>query len=234
MNETAITILYDNHAGEGLRPGWGFSAFIRTEGAVVVFDTGADKLVLEHNARALDCNLEIATALVLSHEHCDHMGAISSVIHKGLHLYVPAALGRRFAGARRQGMEMTAVRHPTEIVPGVRSIGELGRRRTPEQGLLIDGAEGPIFLTGCAHPGIVAMAKRATELAGQPLDLVLGGFHLLRKKDDEVRHAAEALAKLGIARIAPCHCTGDEAISVIRDVFGDRFLEVCAGSRIRL
>jgi len=229
-----VTILYDNRADERLRPGWGFAAFIRTQGAVVMLDTGADKLVLEHNARELECDLEIVTALALSHEHCDHMGAVSSVFHKGLHLYVPAALGKRFARVRRQGVEMTAVKHPTEIVPGVRSIGQLGQRRIPEQALLIDGSEGPVLITGCAHPGIVGMARRAIELAGRPLALLLGGFHLLRKKEDEIGREIDHLIKLDIGRIAPCHCTGEKAISAMRNAFGERFLDVRAGSRIAL
>lgn len=234
MQTSEITILYDNHAYQGVRPGWGFAAFIRTEGAVVMLDTGADKLVLEHNARELGCNLDIVTALAISHEHCDHMGAVSSVFHKGLHLYVPAALAKRFAGVRQQALEMTAVKRPTEIVPGVRSIGQLGQRRIPEQALLIDGTDGPILITGCAHPGIVGMARRATELAGRPLALVLGGFHMLRKKQDEVHRAIDDLARLDIDRIAPCHCTGEKAVAAMRNAFGDRFLDVRAGSRIAL
>ena len=33
---TGLSILYGNHAPEGLRPRWGFSAYIRTEGALVL------------------------------------------------------------------------------------------------------------------------------------------------------------------------------------------------------
>ena len=234
MQQTGITILYDNHADPGLRPGWGFAAFVRTEGAVVMLDTGADKLVLEHNARQLGCDLEIVTALALSHDHCDHVGAISSVIHKGLHLYVPAAFAKRYAETRKQGMEWTAVSRPTEIVPGVRSIGQLGKRRIPEQALLIDGSEGPILLTGCAHPGIVQMAEQATQLAGRPLSLVVGGFHLFRKEEREVRRIVDSLLKLDIQRVAPCHCTGDKAIGTMRDMLGDRFLDAHAGTHIAL
>jgi 7,8-dihydropterin-6-yl-methyl-4-(beta-D-ribofuranosyl)aminobenzene 5'-phosphate synthase len=234
MQGSGVTILYDNRADGGLRPGWGFAAFIRTEGAVVMLDTGADKLVLEHNARELGCDLDVVTALALSHEHCDHIGAISSVLHKGLHLYVPAAVAKRFAGVHRQGIEITPVKGPTEIVPGVRSIGQLGRRRIPEQALLVDGNEGPVLLTGCAHPGIADMVRRATDIVGRSLSMVLGGFHLLRKEDGEVRRTVEGLLKLDVGRIAPCHCTGEKAIDAMREVFKERFLDIRVGSRIAL
>jgi 7,8-dihydropterin-6-yl-methyl-4-(beta-D-ribofuranosyl)aminobenzene 5'-phosphate synthase len=228
-----IVILYDNHAGEGLRPGWGFSAFVRGESAVVLFDAGADKLVLEHNAQSMDCDLEIVTAFVLSHEHCDHRGAISSVLHKGLRVYVPAPLRRRFQGLQGEGLELQAVKRPVDIVPGMRSIGTMGRQ-IPEQALLLNGVDGSVLITGCAHPGIVRMARRATELAGSPLSLVLGGFHLLHKKENELRRVIEELQRLEIDRIAPCHCTGEAAIDALREAFADRFLDLHAGSRIAL
>jgi 7,8-dihydropterin-6-yl-methyl-4-(beta-D-ribofuranosyl)aminobenzene 5'-phosphate synthase len=227
-----ISILYDNHANEGLRPGFGFSAYIRTEAAVLLFDIGADKMILDGNAAAMECNLDAVTAFVLSHDHCDHMGAISSVLHKGLRVYVPAATRKRFARIGKRGMELIPVKDPVDIVPGVRSIGQFGKRRIPEQALLLDGADGPVLLTGCAHPGIVKLARRASELAGGPLSLVLGGFHLMHKKEGDIRSVASDLRKLGIQRIAPCHCTGDDAIAALRDAFADGYLEVAAGSRI--
>ncbi|MDD5220209.1 MAG: MBL fold metallo-hydrolase, partial [Candidatus Bipolaricaulis sp.] len=110
---TTISILYDNHAQGDMRPGWGFSAWINVGDESVLFDTGADKLVFEHNARALGCNLSTLSALVLSHDHCDHIGAMSAVTRKGLRLYVQAGSTRRFAGYRRSGIEVIGVRGPT-------------------------------------------------------------------------------------------------------------------------
>jgi 7,8-dihydropterin-6-yl-methyl-4-(beta-D-ribofuranosyl)aminobenzene 5'-phosphate synthase len=226
-----ITVLYDNHADEGLRNGWGFSAYVRTKDAVVLFDAGADILVLEHNARALACDLEIVTAFVLSHEHCDHRGGMPAVLHKGIRAFLPASLRRRFARLGRDGVALTAVRNPIDVVPGVRSIGQLGRS-IPEQAILVDGADGPVLVTGCAHPGIVRIARRATELAGRPLSLAVGGFHLLHLKEDERRRTIDELKRLEIEQIAPCHCTGDDTMAAIRDAFAERFVHVRAGSRI--
>jgi len=228
---TQLTILYDNHAEGELRSGWGFSAFVQTEGSTLVFDTGADKLVLEHNAAHLSTNLSSAAALVLSHEHCDHIGAVSSVFHKGLHLYVPRAFAKRYAHIDRSRMELHVVKSPMDVVPGVRSIGQMGRE-IPEQALLIDGEAGPVLMTGCAHMGIQRLARRATDLAGEPLDLVIGGLHLFRQSEDAVRRTIEELQSLGVRRAAPCHCTGDEAISAFRTAFGEDFIDVSVGTRI--
>ena len=228
-----ISILYDNHAQADLRPGWGFSAWISVGDESVLFDTGADKLVFEQNARALGCNLSTLGALVLSHDHCDHVGAVTAVTRKGLRLFVPARFARRFARHRRSGIQVFPVRGPAQICPGVKSTGQFGRK-IREQALLVDGTEGPALVTGCAHAGIVTVADLATKLAGRPLALIVGGFHLHRSEDSDVRFVAEQLLRLGVDRIAPCHCTGDGATAILRDAYGDRFVEVSAGSQVKV
>ncbi|MDD5265069.1 MAG: MBL fold metallo-hydrolase [Candidatus Bipolaricaulis sp.] len=228
-----ISILYDGRAQADLRPGWGFSAWISVGDESVLFDTGADKLIFEGNARALGCNLSTLGALVLSHEHCDHIGAVSAVTRKGLRLYAPASSKRRFAGHRKGGVQVIAVRGPEQVCPGVKSTGQFGRK-TREQALLVDGTEGPALVTGCAHPGIVAVANLATKLAGRPPALIVGGFHLYRNDEAEVRYVAEQLLRLGVERIAPCHCTGDAATAILRDAYGEGFVEVSAGNQVRV
>ena len=230
---TEIIVLYDNRASGELRPGWGFSAFIRTEGAAIMLDAGADEMVLEHNAKQLGANLESVVALVLSHDHCDHVGAMRSVFHKGLHLYVPKAFAKRLATVRRSGIDLHVVEKPVDIVPSVRSIGQMGRA-IPEQALLIDGVDGPVLITGCAHMGIAKLVKRATELAGEPMELILGGFHLFRENAAAIDRVIDDLRKLGVQRVGACHCTGDVAISAMREAFGENFVETEAGTRIEV
>lgn len=228
---TEIVVLYDNYATGDLRPGWGFSALIRTEGSTIMLDAGADKMVLEHNAKQLGVNLDSVAALALSHEHCDHMGAMTSVFHKGLHLYVPKAFAKRFARIRGGGIDLHVVKGPVDIVPGVRSIGQMGKR-IPEQALLVDGADGPVLITGCAHMGIAKLVKRATHLAGAPMELVLGGFHLFREKKEAIDYVIADLRELGVQRVGASHCTGDAAIAAIQKAYGDDFVKIQVGARI--
>jgi 7,8-dihydropterin-6-yl-methyl-4-(beta-D-ribofuranosyl)aminobenzene 5'-phosphate synthase len=228
-----IVILYDNRAAGNLIPGWGFSALLCTGDGKVLFDVGADKLVFEHNARQLGVNLESIDALVLSHDHCDHTGAASSALHEGLRLFVPKAFFRRFERVSRVGVAAHAVRGPVEIVPGVHSIGQRGAR-VPEQAILVAGEKGPVLVTGCAHPGIVQLARSATRLAGRPLRLVIGGFHLGGHKEEQVRWIAAELLDLGVGCLGPCHCTGEEAAATLHDEFGDAFVDVRAGSRLEI
>jgi len=105
-------------------------------------------------------------------------------------------------------------------------------RDIPEQALLVEGDDGPILVTGCAHMGIEKLVKRATDLAGAPMSLVLGGFHLFNRKADEIERVIAQLTNLGVRKMGPCHCSGDEAITAVREAWGEDFLEVSVGTRI--
>jgi len=74
-----ITILVDNHAGDGLSAEHGLSLWIETEGRHILFDTGQGG-ALESNVRALGVDLGETDILVLSHGHYDHTGGISQVL----------------------------------------------------------------------------------------------------------------------------------------------------------
>jgi len=228
-----LAILYDNHARAGLLPGWGFSAAVRTANSTVLFDCGADRLVLSHNAETLGIAPRDIAAIVISHEHCDHRGGLSAVMHDRLTLYVPKAFARRRAVPSNRGVAVRPVGGSLEIAVGIRSLGQIGRA-IPEQALLVDAGAGPALITGCAHPGIVRLAEHAAQLSGRPPELLVGGFHLLRQEPDAVRAITARLLRLGVRRVAPCHCTGDVATSLFREAFGDRFIPVAAGTRLAL
>jgi 7,8-dihydropterin-6-yl-methyl-4-(beta-D-ribofuranosyl)aminobenzene 5'-phosphate synthase len=234
-----VLVLYDNRTlRDELVPGWGFSALIERGGKVVLFDVGADVLVFEHNAKACGVDLKATDVLVLSHEHCDHIGAISSALHKNLDVYYPAGFSSQFQReiwdeGKKPLWTPYPVTDPLEIVPGVRSTGELkGKNGIVEQGVIVETGEGPILITGCAHPGIVEMVKVAVDIVGEPMHLVLGGFHLLEKKTTEVQAIAAELKQLGVKHIGPCHCTGDRAIATLGKAFGEATITIKAGSEV--
>lgn len=237
MTKERVLILYDNRSDRSdLQPGWGFSALIEFGGHRVLFDTGADEIVLEHNATVLGVNLDTISTLVLSHEHCDHIGGMPEPdLHRNLEVFYPASFSTLFQEKVSKAEEWRAhpVSQPVEIVPGITSTGELGKKIV-EQSLIITTDSGPILITGCAHPGIVNIVHVATKLTGRPLYLVLGGFHLYKKNEAEVKEIAAALKKLGVAKIAPCHCTGKAAIKTLQNAFGDAGIEVKVGSEIAL
>ena len=71
------------------------------------------------------------------------------------------------------------------------------------------------MITGCGHPGVVEVLKRARELLEEDILLVMGGFHLLGKDTADIQGIVSELRQL-TSHVAPCHCTGDEANSCSR------------------
>jgi len=225
-----IQILYENHVKSShFMPGWGFAALLTVGDRKVLFDTGADVLVLRNNASALHVDFNEIDALVLSHHHCDHIGAISPVRHANLDVHCTTSLPQDVQDSIiKAGGTVHVAASPGQIVPGVITTGEMGDEIC-EQGLVLDVPSGPILITGCAHPGIDNMASVATSLLGRPLDLVLGGFHLLRESDEHVQVIASKLKDLGIRQIAPCHCTGKRASDLLKKAYGGHRLDICTG-----
>lgn len=81
--KTKITILVDNHAGDGLFAEHGLSLWIEAEGLHILFDAGQG-MAFESNARSLGVNLDETDVLVLSHGHYDHTGGIAQVLQRAL------------------------------------------------------------------------------------------------------------------------------------------------------
>jgi 7,8-dihydropterin-6-yl-methyl-4-(beta-D-ribofuranosyl)aminobenzene 5'-phosphate synthase len=228
-----FTMLYDNFVYErGLQADWGFAALIETQDHALLFDTGADGMLLLSNMAALGIDPARIDAVIFSHLHSDHTGGASALYAAGARpqaIYVlpsfPAAFKRRAA----QVAEVIEVKPGSELVPGIVSTGELLIGPTPEHALVINTANGAVLLTGCAHPGIVPFTREAVALTSQPVRLVMGGFHLLNRPPDSLAAIIHDLHELGVTHAAPTHCTGGYAISQFKDAFGDNCIPLGVG-----
>jgi len=58
---------------------WGFAALVEVDGYRVLFDTGARRETVLHNAEELKVDLAQVTDVVLSHHHTDHTGGAPRV-----------------------------------------------------------------------------------------------------------------------------------------------------------
>jgi 7,8-dihydropterin-6-yl-methyl-4-(beta-D-ribofuranosyl)aminobenzene 5'-phosphate synthase len=101
-----------------------------------------------------------------------------------------------------------------------------------EQALIADTASGLVVITGCAHPGIVNIARAARKYLGKDVYLLMGGFHLLGRHPEQIRATVETLRRLAVRKVAPSHCTGDAAIALFRDTWAKDFIEGGCGAVI--
>jgi 7,8-dihydropterin-6-yl-methyl-4-(beta-D-ribofuranosyl)aminobenzene 5'-phosphate synthase len=222
-----ITTLYDNceRLGE-LKTNWGFSCLVELGETIVLFDTGGDSPTLMHNIDELGIDLTRVQALVLSHDHGDHTGGLKGVLERcsGLKVYVCSSFSPRTKGeVKTYGGEIIDVTGPVEIVPGIHSTGELGTA-IHEQSLVVDTGEGIVVITGCAHPGVVGIVRKAKQVVAGDVLLLMGGFHLMGAPEAVVTRATRDLKDLGVQKVSPSHCTGDAAIEQFHEAFGENFI----------
>jgi 7,8-dihydropterin-6-yl-methyl-4-(beta-D-ribofuranosyl)aminobenzene 5'-phosphate synthase len=87
-----ITILYDAFGKRaGLTRDWGFAALVEYHGSRILFDTGNDAAVFEHNVRALGVDLTRLDFVVVSHRHGDHTSGLNHVlrVNPKVRIYAP-------------------------------------------------------------------------------------------------------------------------------------------------
>jgi 7,8-dihydropterin-6-yl-methyl-4-(beta-D-ribofuranosyl)aminobenzene 5'-phosphate synthase len=229
-----ITILYDNYlADEQFQADWGFAALVEYGEQTILFDTGRDGAILMANMDAMRIDPTRITTLVLSHEHLDHTGGMAALFEAGATpdtVFVLPSFSDDLKRNIATVAEVIEVEPGQEIAPGMISTGELTTGPCPEQALLIDTLEGLIVMTGCAHPGIVEVVRTAGELTDRSIALVMGGFHLEETGSGTIKTILRDLHDLGVAQVAPSHCTGDRAIQLFRRDYGEDYVALGVGS----
>jgi len=231
-----ITIVYDNNPFDPrLTTSWGFSALVEYGDQILLFDTGGDRRILLENMQVLGIDPARIQSIVLSHAHGDHTGGLSALLNGGDQPSV--YLLPSFADAyKNQVMQVTQV---SEVTPGqvigngILTTGEIDGK-IPEQALVIRTSDGLVVITGCAHPGIVRIIERAMELTGDPVYLVLGGFHLGNKNKTEISAILADFRRLGVQKVAPCHCSGELAIAMFAADYEQAFIQAGVGTVITL
>jgi len=235
--DVTITVLCDNNPfRKGFETSWGFSCFIEGTDRTVLFDSGNNPFLLLRNMEKLEIAPADIDSVFLSHMHWDHMGGLYGVIENNneLMLFLPESSSDNFKDdIKRQGTEIVEVGEPVKICDDVYSIGELGET-IKEQSLIIRTKNGPIVITGCAHPGIISIVEKAGELTGEKVLLVLGGFHLGAESRESLKEIVSNFRKLNVEYVAPCHCTGSNAAQFFRREYGDNFIRAGAGKVIKI
>ena len=236
-NRFRITVVYDNHLPENkaLKPSWGFACMIEGFEKTILFDTGTSGPILLNNLTTLGFDPAQIDSVIISHGDWDHIGGIWSFLdaNPNVEVYLPDSLSRHLKDeVRDHGARLVSVGPDrVSVCPGVELSGEMKGPRN-EQAVLLQTDKQQIVITGCAHPGIVAITQRLAETApGLPM-LVMGGFHLKDSPAEEIEQIAQALEKLGTRWVAPTHCSGEQAEALFAQHFGKYCLPLRPGSII--
>jgi 7,8-dihydropterin-6-yl-methyl-4-(beta-D-ribofuranosyl)aminobenzene 5'-phosphate synthase len=230
-----ITIIFNNVAyNTHLRTSWGFSCLVETARHTILFDAGGDGEVLLSNMRHLGVDLTTIDMAVLSHIHADHTGGLRAFLQLNpkVTTYLPESFPATFQQAIKScGVDVKTVGAPVQLSGRVFSSGEMGEGIS-EQALILDSAKGLIVITGCAHPGVVNVVRKAKQRFDRDVYLFMGGSHLKGMSSRQVQEIITVLKEMGVKKVAPSHCTGELAMALFRKVWGDDFLEGGVGAII--
>ena len=110
-----------------------------------------------------------------------------------------------------------------------------------EQNLLLTTGGKKILFCGCAHNGILNVMETLERKFGPTSlpDLVIGGFHLMKRTEFSEADTAEVTEianrlKSYKAHFATCHCTGLPVFNQMKEIMGDQLSYVRSGDEVIL
>lgn len=83
--------------------------------------------------------------------------------------------------------------------------------------LVLRGEGGLTVVTACAHTGILNIVADVRERFNLPVTKVIGGLHLTGANSERISRTLNELKILGVKKILPCHCSGEEFMSNFND-----------------
>lgn len=121
----------------------------------------------------------------------------------------------------------------SELVDGIHRQDEF----LHEQCLVVKEKETKVLISGCAHNGIINILDRYQELYQGYPDLVISGFHMMKKTDyteaekENIKATARKLKDLPTVFYTG-HCTGEPAFALMKPIMGERLCSLGAGEMV--
>ena len=107
-----------------------------------------------------------------------------------------------------------------------------------EQSLILTAEGKAVLFSGCSHSGIDGIM--ATALRHQPaIEAVFGGFHLFNpgtKATEPAELVLDLAERLNAYKTVfyTCHCTGQKAYDMMREIMGDKLQYLSTGAVVEL
>jgi 7,8-dihydropterin-6-yl-methyl-4-(beta-D-ribofuranosyl)aminobenzene 5'-phosphate synthase len=230
-------VVYDNNPyDEKLKTDWGFACFVEGLEKSVLFDTGANGQILLSNMEKSGIRPEKVDVVVLSHAHQDHTGGLDELLTRNskIEVWLPHFFTPDFKdGIKKKGAKVVEVETSRKICEGAYTSGVI-EGWIKEQSLVLDTEKGLIVMTGCAHPRITNIMARVKELFKKDIFLAMGGFHLAGFNKEEINEIIDKFRDLGVQKVGPGHCSGDEARALFHEEYKDDFLGIGVGKEIKI
>ena len=250
----------------------GLSILLDTGSLLVLLDTGASDLFIRNARTLGVNLADVDYVFLSHghNDHTGGLRAFLEINDKAKVIVSPEAVGRAFFSTRGNLHSITTdwpldamdgrtipVDGNSELPGGVRIIADIpkpfpipeGNRNLligenqdeyppdpfrHELAFYVDG----VLFTGCAHHGL----ENILAACPWPVKTVIGGFHLLDSKDENLYESADDLEAMGNRLLDKYpdtafytgHCTGDDAFKTLKGVLGDHLESFSAGIQILL
>jgi 7,8-dihydropterin-6-yl-methyl-4-(beta-D-ribofuranosyl)aminobenzene 5'-phosphate synthase len=204
-----------------MKTDFGYSCFIKEPG--VLFDSGAHGDILLYNLNSLGISVDQIKYFVLSHDHWDHNGGISSILDENPDVvcYCPPGTSSETKSLLEKGSECISTEGWQELSDGAFLTGPVegvfSGSSIYEQSLVLKSERGLFLVTGCSHPHVSQIIRKVREMGD--VFGVIGGLHDV--DEDDIRSLK------GLDYISPSHCTTE--VEAIAREFGDKFHRSGAG-----
>ena len=106
-----------------------------------------------------------------------------------------------------------------------------------EQYVVIEENGKKVLISGCAHNGILNILDEFKKLYGCEPDMVISGFHLMKKNgysDEDVENIRAIATELKAmdTTFYTGHCTGEEPFAIMKEIMGDKLHYIHSGDEI--
>ena len=92
--------------------------------------------------------------------------------------------------------------------------------------LVLREGDGLAIVTACSHVGILNIVADALERFSMPIFTVIGGLHLTGATQERIDKTFAELKNLGVKKILPCHCSGEDFMKRCRRIQSGSSVEI--------
>lgn len=99
-----------------------------------------------------------------------------------------------------------------------------------EQSLVFKTDKGLVIFNSCSHGGAANIIREVADaFPDDNVYALIGGFHLFRRPEKDIRNLAKDIKETGIEYVCTGHCTKERAFGILKQELGDSLHQLHVG-----